>query len=94
MPSQTLNEILNGLNEQQKNAAQTIEGPVQVIAGPGTGKTQILASRIANILATTDTDPWNILCLTFTDAGVIAMRDRLLKFIGPTAHQVQIHTFH
>ena len=78
----------------KKNAAQTIEGPVQVIAGPGTGKTQILASRIANILATTDTDPWNILCLTFTDAGAIAMRDRLLKFIGPTAHQVQIHTFH
>lgn len=94
MPSEAIHEILQGLNEQQRAAAQTIEGPVQVIAGPGTGKTQILASRIANILSVTDTDPWNILCLTFTDAGVIAMRERLLQFIGPTAHQVQIHTFH
>jgi len=94
MAKANISEILNSLNEQQKAAAQAIEGPVQVIAGPGTGKTQILASRIANILSVTDTDPWNILCLTFTDAGVIAMRERLLKFIGPTAHQVQIHTFH
>jgi DNA helicase-2/ATP-dependent DNA helicase PcrA len=82
------------LNDQQKTAVDTIEGPVMVIAGPGTGKTQILASRIGNILLNTDASPQNILCLTFTDAGVVAMRKRLLSFIGPEAYKVNIHTFH
>ena len=71
------------LNEKQKLAVETIEGPVMVIAGPGTGKTQILASRIGKILLDTDALPENILCLTYTDAGVVAMRKRLLQFIGP-----------
>jgi DNA helicase-2/ATP-dependent DNA helicase PcrA len=65
-----------------------------VIAGPGTGKTQILAARIGKILLETDTAPGNILCLTYTDAGAIAMRRRLLNFIGPDAYKVHIHTFH
>src|SRR5690242_3357458 len=82
------------LNEQQRKAVDTIEGPVMVIAGPGTGKTQILASRIGKILLDTDSQPENILCLTYTDAGVIAMRKRLLEFIGPDAYKVGIYTFH
>jgi DNA helicase-2/ATP-dependent DNA helicase PcrA len=82
------------LNEQQKLAVNTIEGPVLVIAGPGTGKTQILASRIGKILLDTDVSPDNILCLTYTDAGVVAMRKRLLQFIGPDAYKVNIYTFH
>ena len=82
------------LNEQQRRAVDTIEGPVMVIAGPGTGKTQILASRIGKILLETDTAPQNILCLTYTDAGVVAMRKRLLQFIGPDAYKVNIYTFH
>ena len=83
------------LNEQQKLAVDTIEGPVLVVAGPGTGKTQIIAARIANILSIgVDAKPHNILCLTYTDAGAIAMRKRLLDFIGPVAHKVNIHTFH
>lgn len=65
-----------------------------VIAGPGTGKTEVLAARIANILQKTDSQPHNILCLTFTDAGTIAMRKRLLEFIGPEAYKVNIYTFH
>ena len=65
-----------------------------VIAGPGTGKTQILAARIGKILLDTDASPENILCLTYTDAGTIAMRRRLLSFIGPDAYKVNIHTFH
>ncbi len=85
---------LNKLNAAQRKAVDTIEGPVLVIAGPGTGKTQILAARIGNILAKTDARPENILCLTYTDAGAIAMRRRLLKFIGPDAHKVTINTFH
>ena len=82
------------LNKQQKKAVDTIEGPVMVIAGPGTGKTQILAARIGKILLDTDALPQNILCLTYTDAGAIAMRKRLLQFIGPDAYKVNIYTFH
>jgi DNA helicase-2/ATP-dependent DNA helicase PcrA len=82
------------LNEQQRLAVDSIEGPVMVIAGPGTGKTQILAARIGKILLETDTAPGNILCLTYTDAGAIAMRRRLNSFIGPDAYKVHIHTFH
>ncbi len=82
------------LNEKQKLAVDTIDGPVMVIAGPGTGKTQILASRIGKILLETDALPQNILCLTYTDAGVVAMRKRLLEFIGPDAYKVNIYTFH
>ncbi|MEO6637558.1 MAG: ATP-dependent helicase, partial [Ginsengibacter sp.] len=84
----------NRLNEQQKKAVDTIEGPVMVIAGPGTGKTQILSARIGKILLDTDTQPQNILCLTYTDAGVIAMRKRILEFIGADAYKVNIYTFH
>lgn len=82
------------LNEQQRLAVNSIEGPVMVIAGPGTGKTQILASRIGKILLDTDAMPQNILCLTYTDAGVVTMRKRLLQFIGPDAYKVNIYTFH
>src|ERR1051325_7290124 len=87
-------EEYDKLNEQQRLAVDTIEGPVMVIAGPGTGKTQILASRIGKILLETDSQPDNILCLTYTDAGVVAMRRRLSQFIGPDAYRVNIYTFH
>jgi DNA helicase II / ATP-dependent DNA helicase PcrA len=82
------------LNSEQRLAVDTIEGPVMVIAGPGTGKTQILASRIGKILLDTDALPENILCLTYTDAGVLAMRRRLLQLIGTDAYKVNICTFH
>ncbi|CAH1001233.1 ATP-dependent DNA helicase Rep [Neolewinella maritima] len=82
------------LNVQQRRAVDTVEGPVMVLAGPGTGKTHLLAARIGNILLQTDAGAHNILCLTFTDAGVKAMRQRLLSFIGPEAHRVSIYTFH
>lgn len=82
------------LNEQQKEAVTTTEGPVLVIAGPGTGKTQILAARIANIITQNDNKAEDILCLTYTDAGAVAMRKRLLEFIGPDAYKVEVLTFH
>src|SRR2546421_2432670 len=82
------------LNKAQQEAVNAIEGPVMVIAGPGTGKTQILAARIGKILLDTDADPSNIICLTYTDAGLIAMRRRLQEFIGPDAYKVNIYTFH
>ncbi|MES3031181.1 MAG: ATP-dependent DNA helicase [Patescibacteria group bacterium] len=82
------------LNKGQKEAVDTIEGPVMVIAGPGTGKTTILTLRIANILRLTDTPAHGILALTFTDAGVKAMRKKLRDIIGDRAYDVRIHTFH
>lgn len=91
---QQFNAAYEKLNPQQQLAVNTIEGPVMVIAGPGTGKTQILASRIGKILLDTDALPDNILCLTYTDAGVVAMRKRLQQFIGPDAYKVNIYTFH
>lgn len=82
------------LNPAQCRAVDTIEGPVMVIAGPGTGKTQVLSLRIANILHKTDTTADSILCLTFTNSGVRAMRARLRDYIGAEASKVRISTFH
>ncbi len=82
------------LNPQQKQAVDLIDGPVMVLAGPGTGKTQILSFRIGNILKHSAIDAYNILCLTFTEAGTIAMRKRLVQIIGPEGHKVHVHTFH
>jgi DNA helicase-2/ATP-dependent DNA helicase PcrA len=83
-----------GLNKAQKLAVDTLDGPVMVVAGPGTGKTQILALRIGNILKETDTSPDGILCLTFTNSGVGAMKERLEKYIGNRAKNVIVSTFH
>jgi len=82
------------LNPAQKKAVDIIDGPVMVIAGPGTGKTQVLATRIANILRLTDTEPRSILALTFTESAAANMRERLVKMIGKTGYYVQITTFH
>lgn len=87
-------ERYHTLNTRQKEAVDHIEGPVMVIAGPGTGKTELLSMRAANILQKTDTLPENILCLTFTESGATAMRNRLASIIGPDAYKVAIHTFH
>ncbi len=86
--------LYDKLNKEQKQAVDIIQGPVIVNAGPGTGKTQILSLRIANILKKTDTDPENILALTFTNAGVVSMRDRLSSIIGSSAYNIEINTFH
>ncbi len=94
MDEKTFLRAYNELNTAQKQAVDTIEGPVMVIAGPGTGKTQILTLRIANILRIADVAPENILALTFTESGVKAMRDRLTRYIGASAYRVAIHTFH
>lgn len=82
------------LNSAQREAVDNIEGPVMVVAGPGTGKTQILTLRIANIIRKTDTAPENILALTFTESGAASMRRRLAEVIGSRAYSVVISTFH
>jgi DNA helicase II / ATP-dependent DNA helicase PcrA len=87
-------EGINKLNLNQKKAVDTIDGSVMVIAGPGSGKTQILSLRIANILAQTDAIASSILCLTFTDNASYNMRKRLTKFLGPDSSKVNVFTFH
>ncbi len=82
------------LNSKQCEAVDSIDGPVMVIAGPGTGKTSILTLRIANILQKTDTSADSILALTFTESGVYSMRKKLADIIGSAAYKVNIYTFH
>ena len=92
--NKTFEDYYKKLNKYQKQAVDLIDGPVMVIAGPGTGKTQILTLRIANILLKTDTNPQNLLALTFTDSGVREMRDRLVSIIGVLGYRINISTFH
>ena len=82
------------LNTAQKEAVDSTEGPLMVIAGPGTGKTELLALRVANIINKTEASPNNILCLTFTDNAAINMQERLVRYIGQDAYRVGIFTFH
>jgi len=82
------------LNRAQKEAVDSIDGPVMVVAGPGTGKTQVLALRIANILEKTDIKADGILCLTFTNSAVEAMKKRLVNYIGKAGEEVDVFTFH
>ena len=83
------------LNEEQKAAVKYLDGPLLVLAGPGTGKTQLLSSKVAYILENTDSGPDSILCMTFTDAGAMNMRERLKTIIGPAAAaKVTIGTYH
>ena len=75
-----------GLNTKQKEAVEYLEGPLLVLAGPGTGKTQLLSSKVAYILKNTDTNPENILCMN--------MRERLKKLVGSDGAKVNVATYH
>ena len=83
-----------GLNEGQKRAVEYLDGPLHVLAGPGTGKTQLLSEKVAYILKNTDTNPENILCLTFTESGAKNMRERLKTIVGKDGMKVNIGTYH
>ena len=87
-------KALEALNEKQREAVDKLDGPMILLAGPGTGKTHVLAARVGQILKSTDTGAEHVLCLTYTDAGAYAMRSRLLEWIGPEAHKISISTFH
>lgn len=93
LPTQ-LEAQLARLNEEQRHAAETLDGPLLVIAGPGTGKTQLLSVRAANILENRDVSPENILCLTYTDAGSQAMKKRLVELVGRPGYGIEVFTFH
>jgi DNA helicase-2/ATP-dependent DNA helicase PcrA len=90
----TFKERYAQLNKKQKKAVDTIDGPLLVVAGPGSGKTEILSLRVGNILNETQVLASNILCLTFTESATVNMRKRLSGLIGSEAYRVAIHTFH
>lgn len=83
-----------GLNAKQREAVEYLAGPLLVLAGPGTGKTQLLSEKVAYILKNTDTNPENILCLTFTETGAANMRERLKSIVGKDGLKVNIGTYH
>ena len=87
-------EAFSKLNAKQQEAVLQIDGPVLVLAGPGTGKTEVLAVRIGQILKQQDVYPSNILCLTYSTAAVEAMRSRLRTLIGSSADEIAINTYH
>lgn len=87
-------EWLEVLNPEQKEAVKTTEGPVLVLSGAGTGKTKVLTTRLAYILAQHKANPWNCLVVTFTNRAAREMRERVQGLIGEVANSVWLGTFH
>ena len=88
-------DYLSGLNPEQKQAVESVDGPLLVLAGAGTGKTRVLTTRLAHIIRTGRAKPWQTLCVTFTNKAAREMRDRALNLIGPEGEGLRwLGTFH
>ena len=83
-----------GLNAAQSEAVHTLNGPLLVLSGAGTGKTRVLTSRLAELVASDTAKPWNILAVTFTNKAARQMKMRVSSLVGPMAEQVWLGTFH
>ncbi len=85
--------ILNELNPVQRQAAESVDGPLLILAGPGSGKTRVLTYRIAHLLSL-GVPPWKILSLTFTNKAAGEMRERILRLVGGEGSKIWMGTFH
>lgn len=85
---------LSNLNEMQKKAVTSTEGPLLVLAGAGSGKTRVLTTKVAYLILELGINPYNILAITFTNKAAKEMKDRIIKMIGPVGYKIQISTFH
>ena len=87
-------DILAGLNPAQKEAVQRVEGPLLILAGPGSGKTRVITHRIAYLIKTTGVNPRRIMAVTFTNKAAREMKERLQKLLGQVAENIWAGTFH
>ena len=94
-PGGASSDYLEGLNAEQRKAVETVDGPLLVLAGAGTGKTRVLTTRLAHIIQTGRAKAWQTLCVTFTNKAAREMRERSLKLIGPEGEGLRwLGTFH
>ena len=89
-----MNQVIDILNEKQKEAALTIDGPLLILAGAGSGKTRVLTNRAAYLISDCNVQPWNILAITFTNKAAGEMREMIDRIVGEYAESIWVATFH